>query len=121
MLVGGQEFWIDNICAYCAVLDTEMPITPDVRSQLAPVTPNPARPHATLAFTLAEAADVELAVYDVRGRRVATLVNGLEAAGHHQVVWDGRTEAGSLAKSGAYFVRLKTGSEVQTRKIMFVR
>ncbi len=120
-LVGGQEFWVDNICAECGVLDAGAASTPSAQTQLAPVTPNPARPHATMAFTLADQGRVELAVYDVQGRRVATLVEGVRAAGHHQVVWDGRTDAGSLARSGAYFVRLKTGAESQTRKIMFVR
>ena len=78
--------------------------------------PNPFNPSTTLAFTLAERTDVDLAVFNTLGQRVALLVDGIRDAGPHQAVFD----AGSLP-SGLYFYRLRTGSDFQTGQLMLVK
>lgn len=91
---------------------------------LSPPRPNPFRPEArsvTLRYSLSAAAVVTAAVFDPSGRRVATLRRGWVAAGEHQLVWDGRTEAGHVAASGVYVIRLATPAAIRARKLVVVR
>lgn len=78
--------------------------------------PNPFHQQATVEYTLPEAADVRLVVYDVLGREVAELANGRQEAGRHRVQLQG-----SSLSSGVYFGRLEVGSERHTKKITVVR
>lgn len=83
---------------------------------LASAFPNPVRDAATLRFTLPTAADATLAVYDVLGRCVATLVDGTLAAGDHEATFD----AAGLP-SGVYLARLAAGSHRATTRLVVVR
>ena len=69
--------------------------------------PNPSDGPASLTYTLPAEADIELAVFDLRGRRVATVARGRRPAGTHAEVWSGR---GELAGPGVYFARLTVRS-----------
>jgi hypothetical protein len=88
---------------------------PDRLELLAPY-PNPARDGATLRYALPAAADVELAVYDVLGRRVAMLADEARSAGRVERRLDTRR-----LPSGVYFVRLVAGGEVRTQRLTVVR
>ncbi len=79
------------------------------------VYPNPARV-ATVKFALPRQSDVELAVFDLSGRRVATLAKGPLAAGEHTRTWDG-----SGAGAGVYFVRLRAGAELYNIRAVNLR
>ncbi len=83
--------------------------------------PNPFGNATTIAYTLRQSAHVRLAIYDLLGRRVATLVEARQGAGLHQVVWDGATEAGEAVRPGLYFYRLTADDHVQTRPMMRIR
>jgi acetyl/propionyl-CoA carboxylase alpha subunit len=78
--------------------------------------PNPTRGQATIEYTLPESGEVTLEVYDVLGRRVATLEKGRKEAGRHQV----DLQAERLS-SGVYFGRLEAGEQTRTQKITVVR
>jgi hypothetical protein len=78
--------------------------------------PNPFNPTTTLAFTLPESQLTELAVFDLSGRKVATLVDGLMAAGSHSVVFD----ASGLA-SGLYIYTLRSGQIVQSGRMVLAK
>ena len=78
--------------------------------------PNPFRAATTVRFTLPDAADVTLAVYDVLGRRVATLEDGPLATGDHEATFDA-----SELPGGVYLVRLDAGSRHATQRVMHVR
>ncbi len=78
--------------------------------------PNPTSRQATVEYALPEAGEVTLEVYDVLGRRVATLAEGRKQAGRHEV----SLEASDLP-SGVYFGRLEAGGETRTQKITVVR
>jgi hypothetical protein len=60
-----------------------------------------------LSFRLAREAHAELSVLDARGRRIATLVDGVLSAGDHERVWDGCNAAGRAQPSGVYFAHLR--------------
>ena len=83
--------------------------------------PNPFNPATRIAFSLPRAGEIELAVYDVAGRRVTTLVSGMMAAGQHEVVWRGRDDRGDAVASGVYFSRLVSGKQMQTRKMLLLK
>ncbi len=78
--------------------------------------PNPAGRRATIEYALPEAREVTLQVYDVLGRRVATLEQGRKKAGRHTA----RLETSRLS-SGVYFGRLEAGEQTRTQKITVVR
>jgi hypothetical protein len=78
--------------------------------------PNPFNPTTTNQYGLPNAGDVSLEVFDMTGRRVATLVNETKAAGWHNVTFD----ASSLA-SGMYIYRIQSGAFVTTRKLILVK
>jgi len=69
--------------------------------------PNPFNPETTIRFELPEAAQVSLAVYNLFGQEVRTLVFGNKKAGYHSVEWDGRDERGREMPSGLYLYRLR--------------
>jgi uncharacterized delta-60 repeat protein len=78
--------------------------------------PNPFNPATTIAFTIPRAGHVTLALYDVRGRKVADLVAQELAAGRHEIAW----HAAGLS-SGVYCYRLQAGSFTATRKLTLAR
>lgn len=83
--------------------------------------PNPFNPRTVLEFQLPEAGPMELAVFDLRGHRVAELAKGMYPAGKQSVAWNGIDAAGRSLPGGIYFARLKTPDGVQTRRLMLVR
>jgi hypothetical protein len=80
------------------------------------VAPNPTLDRATVAFGLAEAADVRVAVYDALGREVAVLAEGARGPGQHQATFEARG-----LPSGVYVVRVATGADVQTARLTVAR
>lgn len=83
--------------------------------------PNPTRDGFTIAYSLPVEAQVTLAVYDLAGRRLATLASGRVAAGAHSARWNGTDAAGRELAAGHYLVRLRVGDEVLTRRAIRVR
>jgi hypothetical protein len=83
--------------------------------------PNPFNPRTTMNFALPVAGQVQVAIYDAKGRMVARLVNESLPAGAHDVAWDGRDAFGAAMPSGTYFCRLTTSGGVEARKLQLVR
>jgi len=76
------------------------------RSATMRVYPNPFNPETQITFTVPEAGLVDLAIYDLRGQLVRTLLHGRCAAGPQELSWDGRDDGGANLASGMYFARL---------------
>ncbi len=83
--------------------------------------PNPFNPSTTISFALPQASEVTLAIYNVRGQLVRTLVSGALQAGRHQAIWDGRDAGGSQVASGLYIYRMRAGEFVTVRKMLFAK
>jgi hypothetical protein len=88
---------------------------------LAAIYPNPFNPRTTIAYELAEAAVVKLAIYDLRGMLVRMLETGHRPSGRHQTTWDGQDNKGRAVPTGTYFCRLSTAQGSQTSKLMLAR
>lgn len=89
--------------------------------QLAQNYPNPFNPDTRIEFSLPTASTVTVSVFDVLGRTVCTLAEGMYPAGHHSVTWSGHDERGQAVASGVYFYRLESGGTALTRKMMLVK
>jgi hypothetical protein len=83
--------------------------------------PNPFNPRTTLRFALETAGMVDLAVYDVSGRRVRALVSSPLSAGVQVVEWDGRDQDGRPVAAGIYVARLVTAAGTSHRKLTVLR
>jgi hypothetical protein len=97
------------------------PPSPARSLELAAPWPNPARRKAHVRFRLPGAAEVRAEVFDMAGRRVATLIGGEPFdAGEHQVSWEGRDGSGQQVTAGIYQIRVTAGEAQAVRKIVMV-
>ncbi len=103
------------------VLDTGAENEMPPRLEFLTARPNPFNPVTEIRFSIQAEGAVQLALYDIGGRLVVTLVDEHMPAGEHTFVWNGRSRTGTDAASGSYFARLEVGSEVLTRRITLVR
>ena len=82
--------------------------------------PNPFTGSTQISFLLEHDGPANLDVYDVSGQRVRTLMRGTSAAGAYHVRWDGQDAAGRRMPPGIYFLRLDTGADRSTRRVVLV-
>jgi hypothetical protein len=83
--------------------------------------PNPFNADTHIRFTLAEAGNTTLKIYNTTGQLIATLVDGHMDARTHEVRWDGRNSSNQMVASGIYFYRLSSGNFAETKKMSFLR
>jgi hypothetical protein len=83
--------------------------------------PNPFNPLTNLGFRIADLGFVNLEIFDVTGRKTATLVKKELPPGEYEILWDGRDETGREVGSGVYIYRLKSGNFTQSRKMLLLR
>ena len=86
-------------------------------------TPNPFNSSTTIPYSIRIPGIYELAVYDVLGRKIATLCRGFQGKGEHRAVWNGKTENGSDAASGFYFSVVQQGQKgiVASKRLLLMR
>ena len=82
---------------------------------------NPFRDRATIRYALPETGPASIDIYDIRGRLVASPVDGVVSAGSHALLWDGRGGAGGSLATGVYFCRLHAGNRVETKRMILLR
>jgi len=78
--------------------------------------PNPFNPSTTIEYSLSEKSKIKLTIYNLRGQEVARLLNQVQNAGTHKIVWDA-----SKVASGVYLYKLQAGDFVQTRKMVLLK
>jgi len=83
--------------------------------------PNPFNPSTTIRYTLDKPSDVVLQIFNLRGQRVKTLVDGSCPAGTHAVLWDGQDDHGRSTGSGIYLYRLKAGGQTLSKKMILMK
>jgi hypothetical protein len=89
--------------------------------------PNPFNPSTTILYDLPQQSMVTIRVYSILGQKIATLVDGVVAAGYHQVTWKGEQDGGTQVAGGVYFFRISAQSFtkgtgfVQTKKMLLIK
>jgi uncharacterized delta-60 repeat protein len=83
--------------------------------------PNPFRGLTTISFKLMSPADIELAIYDVKGQKVRSLRRGFLDKGNHNFTWNGEDERGKPLPSGVYFYRLNVAGNQHTRRMILLK
>jgi len=113
----GDLYWIghDSISGVIS-WDLEVETIAPSRFTVTQNTPNPFNPITTIAFTMAESAQVTVEIFNTAGQKINTIAEGFMEAGSHSVVWDGSTFA-----AGIYFYRVKSGTFSQTMKMTLLK
>jgi hypothetical protein len=114
-----SNFGLLELSAIQIGLPTSVAVKSDPRPStfdLAQNYPNPFNPSTTIDFNLPTNDHVDLAIYDLLGRKVATLINDRLNAGTHSIIFNG-----SNLSSGVYFYRLKSSDQILTRKLTLVK
>ncbi|RIK80339.1 hypothetical protein DCC62_03890 [candidate division KSB1 bacterium] len=83
--------------------------------------PNPFNPATVIKYDLPEAGETSIAIFDVLGRKVRTLVNKQQEAGYHAVTWNGKNDKGAFVGSGLYFCRMRANNLNFVRKLTLLR
>jgi len=120
-LVAAETPWTIDITE-CKTVGVELPIEPV--AHLSQSIPNPVRAGMTthIRFGLPARAHARLDVFDLRGARVNTLLDGTLEAGERDVAWDGRDHQGRTVAAGVYFYRLEAeGQFVATRRLIVLQ
>ena len=92
---------------------------PDLAFRLGQSSPNPFHTSTTIVFASPIRSSARLALYDVQGKRVATLLDGMVDPGQYTVKWNGASDTGELLSPGVYMVRLTIGRHEAVRKVVF--
>lgn len=83
--------------------------------------PNPFKDEISIAFDLAAKGPAQMEIYNIRGQKLKTLLDGDLPAGKHQIKWDGRDNRGRSVTSGIYFVKFKQGARESVAKVVLVK
>jgi hypothetical protein len=94
---------------------------PAVESGLLGSSPNPFRERTEIRFSLPDATEARLSVFNVAGERVAVLAERQMPSGLHSLQWEGRDANGRGLPAGVYLLRLDAGTVTETRKLMLLR
>lgn len=113
----GGAFFVDDLDFYATNV-AGVPASATHGVELAAPAPNPVRTSAQLVLTLPRADHIDLGIFDVAGRRVATVATGLRAAGRTTLIWDGKLTSGEAAPSGVYRAVLRTSDARISRSLV---
>ena len=83
--------------------------------------PNPFNPSTQIRYALPEEAMVSISVYDLMGRKVRTLVSGVQSPGYRSVVWNATNDMGRHVSAGVYIYSIQTGNFIQNRKLVLMK
>ncbi len=83
--------------------------------------PNPFNPQTTINFNLSESSPVELSIFNVKGEKVRSLINGTLTADNYNIIWNGRDDSNRKLAGGVYMYKLKAGVYTSTRKMIMLK
>lgn len=116
---GGESDIIDVSFTYTGT-GSEENILPNI-TRLIGNSPNPFNPVTRINFALAEAGQVEITIFNIKGEKVKTLTDEFYEAGNHSLIWDGSNENGKSEASGIYFYKMRTGMYTSSMKMILMK
>lgn len=119
LMIGGQEFWLDNIeiTTVTSVPENSLPESFRLHQNF----PNPFNPETEIRFQLPEASPVVLTIFNIVGHKIHKLVDEQYEAGNHSVRWDGKDGRGNVVSSGVYFYKIQTRTFSQIKKMILLQ
>jgi hypothetical protein len=130
MAVGQGEDRLSSITSMREILEYEPSVTgvdddgtamlPE-RFEVAQNYPNPFNPTTTISYSLPVRTEVEIAIFNILGRKVTTISEGVQPAGDHSVIWSGKDDSGNAVATGVYFYRVSAGDNVTTKKMLLLK
>lgn len=122
----GQQTGIDFVLPAYNFIQTDVEEQPVIATipedfQLHQNYPNPFNPSTVITFSVPQATDLQLNVYNVLGQSVKTLFDGHKEAGVYTIQWNGLDRRGAQVTAGNYILRLEAGSQVLTRKMLLLK
>ncbi|MEO0293369.1 MAG: T9SS type A sorting domain-containing protein [candidate division WOR-3 bacterium] len=119
---GEDGVWDRGACEYVNSSDVCDEISELADFILSQNCPNPFNPKTIINYSIGTRGYVSLKIYDILGREIAILVDGIKEAGYHKVEWNGKSSSGQQVVSGVYLYQLKTSSGfVSTKKMLVIR
>ena len=83
--------------------------------------PNPFNPTTTISYSIPQDGNVELVIFNIKGQKVKTLVEGSQPAGSYNVTWNGKDENDRSVSSGLYFYKLNSSGKTAVKKMLLLK
>lgn len=120
-----EGLYLDNIGVYyiytLSGVETVEGAPAASRAKVERVFPNPFNPSTTIEFSVPKNGPASIAVYDIQGRKVATVLKDTMAAGVYRVRWNGKSDDGRALSSGVYFARLEAADSRDVARLMMLK
>lgn len=124
LFVARRMGWdLEPISGY-PLMSQDADISEDIETMdpvISSISPNPTSGSATVSYQLSNPTNIRIAVYDVTGRQIKTLVSDERPAGEHQLIWEGTDNSGRSVSSGVYFVKMQAGEYQSKKKVTLLR
>ena len=129
---GYKDYYNDNVVVQDRSADLDVVLSPTAiddnppagiigSAKLFNAFPNPFNPSTTIRVNMVKSDVASLVIYNVMGQKVKTLHNGVMTKGVNEFKWNATDDAGRQVASGLYFYQLRTGKNVQTKTVMFIK
>ena len=83
--------------------------------------PNPFNPSTTISYKIANSGNVLIEIFNIKGQKIRTLVDGKYKSGSYSTVWDGINESNIEVSTGIYYCKLKSGNQESVKKLMMLK
>ncbi len=110
----------NNFSAVNMFVNEEVTAVPVPKVSYLRVSPNPMNPKGIVEFSLPGEGNVNIGIYDIKGRRIKDLIDRRLSEGSHEIIWDGTSNSGSKVPNGAYFLKI-SGSFSGVSKISVIK
>ena len=116
-----QTSWTPEIMFIYGAVGVKNTLSPPLDYKLNQNFPNPFNPSTSISYDLPEQSTATLTLYDIQGKVVTILQNGIRSPGNYEVQWNGLDQAGNLVSAGVYCCRLQAGSYSKTIKMLYLK
>jgi hypothetical protein len=119
----GDQVILDDVMAQASVITSVADNSPELPAgfELAQNYPNPFNPSTSISFSLSQPGNVKLAIYNLNGQLVRTLLNTQMTSGQHNTAWDGMDDHNNPVTSGIYLYRLTSGHQTLSKRMVLLK